>query len=226
MRRRVGSWDILFGEQLIDQRLQFCLNYCVLCVPRPLRGHSFGAIRLHIPHALKTALRPLIKNIGRSLIRYGRELRAGTIDSDFWRATTFLAYQRYCRDLWWENTSEGEETPLSLSCQRRSISGVLPTVQLGSGTRISMSASHLTVDTSVLLRFWALLRGLGSLMERISTSVKESWRLGHMREQLMDLQFPQANRLSYIIEAGVALTILGWSARELRPVSTTPPPKT
>ncbi len=83
MQRRIGSWDILFGEQFIDQRLQFCLNCRVLCVPRLPRGHSSGAIRPHIPHALKTALRPPIKNIGRSLSRCGRELRAGTIDSDF-----------------------------------------------------------------------------------------------------------------------------------------------
>ncbi len=65
MQRRVGSWDILFGEQLIDQRLQFCLNCCVLCVPRPPRGYSSGAIRLHIPHVPKTTLRLPIRKIRR-----------------------------------------------------------------------------------------------------------------------------------------------------------------
>ncbi len=64
MRRKVGSWDILFGKQLIDQRLRLCLNCRVLCVPCPPCTPSSCAIRPHIPRALEE-LRPLILEIGR-----------------------------------------------------------------------------------------------------------------------------------------------------------------
>ncbi len=42
-------------------------------------------------------------------------------------ALIFLVYQRYCRDLQWENTSEREETPLSLSRKARSMPWPIPT---------------------------------------------------------------------------------------------------
>ncbi len=48
---KVGSWDILFGKQLIDQRLRLCLNCRVLYVPCPPYTHSSCANRLCIPRA-------------------------------------------------------------------------------------------------------------------------------------------------------------------------------
>ncbi len=81
----------------VSRKIIICTGHLSECSyqssPCPSCDHSSSTIRPHILHAPKTALRPLIKKIQKSLIWCGQELRAGTIDSNFWWVTNFFVYQ-------------------------------------------------------------------------------------------------------------------------------------